>query len=429
MSNLIEVNYKDLIAPHFIDVSKDIFQHKYTHYYFTGGRGSGKSSKVAIDVVVLLMANRDVNALVLRKVAATLRDSVFNQILWAIDLLQVNAYFKATTSPFEITYKPTGQKIFFRGADDPIKIKSIKPKKGYIGITWLEELDGFSGQEDVRSILQSTNRGGEVFWNFYSYNPPKSRDNWVNVEKLEHDADRFPDTVYHHSTYETVPVEWLGEQFIIEAEKLKEKRPQAYEHEYLGVPTGSGGAVFENVVSRAITDEEMQRFDRLKFGVDFGFAVDPFAWGKMHFDRKNNRLYLLDEIYEQKMSNRQAAERIRQKYSGGGLIVADSSEPKSIAEMRGLGLNIVGAKKGPDSVEYGIKFLQDLDEIVIDKRRTPNAHREFTLYEYERTRSGEFISSYPDKGNHWIDLCRYACESEMLDRRGRIQTSHRRLIY
>ena len=405
-----KIYYNDLIAPHFDITVAGVFNHEYTHHYYSGGRGSGKSSKISLDIPLLIVQNPDCNALILRKVGVTLRDSVYSQILWAINVLGLSHKFKTTTSPLEITYKPTGQKIYFRGADEPVKIKSIKPQKGYIGITWFEELDQFNGAEEIRSILQSANRGGDAYWNFYSYNPPKSRDNWVNTEALNESED----TIRHHSTYETTPKEWLGEQFIFEAEKLKARNLTSYEHEYLGIATGTGGAVFDNIVERAIANDEMSRFDRLKFGIDFGFAVDPFAWGKMHYDKKRRTLYILDEVYEIKLSNRRAAEKIRQRHKGYEWITADSSEPKSISEMNGYGLRIEGAKKGPDSVEYGMKFLQDLDAIVIDKRLTPNAHKEFTLYEYAKNKDGQYISAYPDKNNHFIDLCRYALESEMI---------------
>jgi phage terminase large subunit len=209
----------------------------------------------------------------------------------------------------------------------------------------------------------------------------------------------------------------LGDRFLADAEYLKMNRPAAYEHEYLGIPTGTGGAVFENIVERNITDEEYAAFDRFNFGIDFGFAVDPFAWVKLHYDRKRQMLYLLDEIYEQKLSNRAAVERIRGRHSGNMRVAADSAEPKSIAEMASLGLTITGAKKGADSVEYGFKFLQDMDGIVIDKARTPAAHREFTLYEYETNKEGKYISVYPDRDNHILDAVRYALEPEMRRRR------------
>ncbi|PWL41425.1 MAG: PBSX family phage terminase large subunit [Clostridiales bacterium] len=396
-----------MIAPHFYGPAWDIQKHKHTHYWLDGGRGSTKSSFISLEVILLLIQNPSVNALVLRKVGETLRDSVFAQILWAIDSLSLSEYFKHTTSPMEITYLPTGQKIFFRGADNPKKIKSLKPQKGYIGITWYEELDQFFGMEEIRNINQSTMRGGSLFWIFYSYNPPKSRDSWVNVEKMENPPNRLT----HHSTYLDVPREWLGDAFIFEAETLKARKPEVYEHEYMGVAIGTGGAVFDNIQEREISAEEIETFDRLHFGVDFGFAIDPFVWIKMHYSKNHQSLYLLDEIYQPKLSNRRAADMMRER--GTGRILADCAEPKSIAEIASLGIRIDPAKKGPDSVEYGIKWLQSLDAIIIDKSRTPNAYKEFSLYEYEQNKDGEFISAFPDKNNHAIDACRYGLSELM----------------
>ena len=415
--NEIIINYKKEVAENFHGITRAVLKNEYLNYWYSGGRASAKSSKISIDIILLIILHSDINALVLRKVGATLRDSVYNQIIWAIEKLKVTHKFNFKLSPLEVTYEPTGQKIYFRGGDDPVKIKSIKTRQGYIGITWFEEVTEFNGTEEIRNILQSTNRGGSRYWNFYSYNPPKSRDNWVNAETL---IDT-PDKIKHHSTYQTVPREWLGEKFIFAAEQLKARRPTAYEHEYLGIPTGTGGAVFDNITERVITDEEYGTFDRFRFGIDFGFAVDEFAWIKLSYDKKHKILYVLDEIYEQRLHNDKAAEKIKRKNNGNNEsagkihIIADSAEPKSIAEMRNYGLNIDGAKKGKDSVEYGFKFLQDLNEIVIDKRRTPNAYREFTLYEYKADRNGNYISEYPDKNDHILSAVRYAMEDEMLN--------------
>lgn len=284
-----EVRLTTLIAPHFYEIHKDIKNHNHTHYWLNGGRGSTKSSFFALEIVLKIISNPKMHTLVLRKVGATLKDSVYNKIIWAIESLGLTNYFKATKSPLEITYIPTGQKIFFRGADDPIKIKSITPSFGYIGIGWYEELDQFAGMEEIRNLNQSIMRGGDKFYMFYSYNPPKSRDNWVNVEVMEQRKDRLT----HTSTYLGVPKKWLGEQFIYEAEYLSRTRPQSYEHEYMGVATGTGGAVFENIIARDITDDEIKIFDRIYYGLDFGFAVDPLAFIKMYYDKNN---HILDAV-------------------------------------------------------------------------------------------------------------------------------------
>lgn len=392
------MNLLNYTAPIYDTALYDIFGHKHTQYMFKGGRGSAKSSFLSLILIPLLINNPTVNALVLRQVGNTIKDSVYNQVLWAIDTLGVARFFKATKNPLEIIYIPTGQKIFFRGADDPLKIKSIKPERGYIGITWFEELDQFDGEEAIRSILQSTNRGGNLFWNFFSFNPPKSRDNWANKYALDNRADRL--TV--HSTYLDVPSEWLGEQFFIDAEQLRNSNDLAYRHEYLGEATGTGGSVFDNIEGRTITDEEIDTLGYWYYGIDYGFAIDPFVWLKVSYDRTRKCLYIVDEIYQRQLSNEKAVELIKQRQSTSAYITADSAEPKSISEMNERGLKVIGAKKGPDSVEYGIQWLQHCAKIVIDPKRTPNAYTEFTAYEYDRDKNGNFISRYPDKNNHCL---------------------------
>lgn len=406
---MIQIKLSDKMAPSFFSVHQDVKQHDHTHYVLAGGRGSTKSSYVSLEIPLLLMRNPECHAVVLRKVANTLRNSVYTQMEWALDALHISDKWKMTISPMEMIRKATGQKILFFGVDDKAKIKSIKLPFGYVGIVWYEELDQFAGMEEIRNLNQSLMRGGSKFWCFSSYNPPKSTNNWVNEEMLLNEKDRL----VHRSDYLSVNPDWLGQQFIYEADKLKAKNETAYRHEYLGEITGTGGAVFENVIEKRITDEEIQQFDHRKYGLDFGFAVDPLAFTAMHYDSKREILYIFDEIYQPKLTNRQAAVKIKKKITETALIRADSAEPKSIKELNELGLRVIAAKKGPDSVEFGIRWLQGLSSIVIDKKRCPNTYKEFVTYEYETTRDGQYISAYPDKNNHAIDAVRYGCEDLM----------------
>lgn len=402
-----DIRLSEKIGSAFYNVAHDVFHHGHTHYDFSGGRGSLKSSTVSILVVLLIMQeqNKNIHAVVLRKVANTIRDSVFAQYIWAIGELGAAAYWESKVSPMELIYKPTGQKIMFRGADDPMKIKSIKVPFGYIGITHFEEKDQFAGRSEIRTILQSTMRGGSVFWNFESYNPPISRDNWANKDSLEEREDRL----CHKSTYLEAPREWLGEQFILEAEHLRDTDERAYQHEYLGIPVGTGGNVFEKLEVRDISDEEISRFDRIYQGVDFGWFPDPFAFIRLHYDRARETIYLIDEIYQNKLSNEESSKMIYERGYTDARIVCDSAEPKSVADFRAMRLPAIEAVKGAGSVEYGMKFLQRRT-IVIDRRRTPHAYDEFVGYEYERNKEGEIISGYPDANNHLIDAVRYALE-------------------
>lgn len=404
------IRLSNIIAPHFWGLHQDIKQHGHTYYWLEGGRGSTKSSDVSVEIPQLIIKNPECHAVVLRKIGNTIKNSVYPQMQWGIDALGLTDKFRFKTSPHEITYKKTGQKILFFGVDDPQKIKSIKLPFGYVGICWIEELDQFSGMEEIRNLNQSLLRGGPVFWEFCSFNPPKSQNNWVNEEKLFEDPDRL----VHHSTYLGVPREWLGDRFFADAEKLKARNETAYRHEYLGEVTGTGGAVFENVADMAMSDELVGNFDRLYYGLDFGFAVDPLAYVAMYYDAKREDLYIFDELYRQKMTNSQAAKAIKLRINGGR-ILADAAEPKSIAEMSDYGLRISGARKGPDSIDFGMRWLQNRAHIYIDKRRCPNTYKEFVVYEYDRNKDGQFISAYPDANNHSIDAVRYGL-SEIMNR-------------
>ena len=400
-----DIRLSEKIGSAFYAVAHDVFHHGHTHYDFSGGRGSLKSSTVSVLVPLLLINNPGTHALVLRKVANTIRDSVYAQYIWAIGELGMAAYWEAKVSPMELIYKPTGQKIMFRGADDPMKIKSIKVPFGYIAVTHFEEKDQFAGRAEIRNILQSTMRGGSVFWNFESYNPPISRDNWANKDSLEERDDRL----CHKSTYLQAPPEWLGEQFLAEAEHLKETDERAYQHEYLGIPVGTGGNVFENLELREITDKEIGSFDQIYQGVDWGWYPDPFAFIRLHYDRARETIYFIDEIYKNKLTNEESGGIIKGCGYGDAYITCDSAEPKSTADYRALGLPAKEAIKGPGSVDYGMRWLQRR-KIVIDRRRTPNAYKEFVNYEYERNKDGDIISGYPDANNHLIDATRYALE-------------------
>lgn len=403
-----EVRLSSLLGPGWRAVARDVFEHGHTHYSFSGGRGSLKSSTVSLLVPLLLALNPDCHALVLRKVGNTLRDSVYAQYLWAVDALGMAGLWTAKVNPLELVYRPTGQRILFRGADDPMKLKSIKAPFGYIAVTHFEELDQFDGRGEVRNILQSTMRGGPRFWNFETYNPPITRDSWVNRDALEARDDRLR----HHSTYLDAPPEWLGPRFIAEAEFVRDTDERAYRHDYLGEATGSGGEVFGNLEIRRIGDEELRRFDRIMMGIDWGWYPDPFHWAKVHWDAARRTLYLVDEYRANRQSNAQtwAALTEQKGVRPGDLITADSAEQKSIQDYRAYGSLCRGAIKGPDSRRYSFKWLQGLRAIVIDPERCPHAAREFGAYEYERTKEGELLNSYPDGDDHAIDAVRYATE-------------------
>lgn len=400
------VKLSDIIAPSFYDLHKDIKADRHTHYWLKGGRGSTKSSFVSEELITGIMRNSEANAVVIRKVGLYLKDSVYEQLLWAISKLGVERYWQEKLSPLELVYIPTGQRIIFRGADKPKKLKSTKVRSGYIRYVWYEETDEFNGIEEIRTINQSLLRGGETFTVFYTFNPPKSQRNWINSEVLVPRSDK----VVHHSDYRSVPPEWLGEQFLIEAQHLKQTKPEQYRHEYLGEVTGTGAEVFTNITIRPITDEEIKSFDHIKRGIDWGYGADPFVYIAANFDSKRNRLFIFYEFFKCAAKYDVIASAIRKENTQNGTIIAESAEPRSNDELRDRGLRIRTAVKGPGSVEHGITWLQNLDEIVIDGTRCPNAAREFNEYELDRDSRGELKADFPDRNNHTIDAIRYALE-------------------
>lgn len=394
----------------FVDINRQIKPN--IEYVFEGGRGGLKSSFVAFKIVELIKNNPQMHACITRQVAGTLKDSVYANMKWAINELGLMEEFECKVSPLEIKYIKTGQTIYFRGLDDETKLKSIKPEFGYIGILWKEEKDQMKGDAQERSVNQSVLRGGDESYDFSSYNPPKSKSNWVNRIKLVPNPKR----VIHHSSYLEAPAEWLGQKFIDDAAHLKEINPEAYEHEYLGVPNGNGGNVFEYLEIRDITDEEISHMDRIFAGVDYGWYPDAFCYLRTYYDSAREKIYLIDELYVNKWSNSKTADWIKKKGYDDYTMICDSAEPKSVNDFRDAGLPARGAIKGPGSIEYGFKFLQT-KTIVIDPKRTPNAYKEITEYEYDRDKEGNVISGYPDGNDHAISALRYAYEP-LFNRRG-----------
>ncbi len=403
------IRLSDLIAPSFYGVHSDIKYGLHTHYALGGGRGSCKSTFVSIEIIKGMMQDPDANALVLRKVGTTLAESVFAQMQWAIHALGVDHLWRVNQSKIMLIFIPTGQRVVFRGADDPKKVKSVKLPRGYIKYVWYEEVDEFTGPDELRTINQSVLRGGDKFAVFYTYNPPKSAKSWVNREF----AVSSVDTLTHRSTYLSVPREWLGEPFIAEAERLKRTNQTAYDHEYLGEITGTNAEIFPNVKLRTISDDELETYDKVRRGLDWGYGADPFAYVALHFQRNTRTVFIYYEYYKHGAKFDSISEAIKQENKLRGIIHAESAEPRSNDELRQRGHILQAVRKGAGSVEHGIKWLQDLDSIVIDPDRCPNAAREFTGYELVPDGKGGFRDGFPDKNNHTIDAVRYALEDDI----------------
>lgn len=358
-----------------------------------GGRGSGKSSFLAIEFLLQLLRHPEASGAVLRKVGNTLRTSVFPQIKWAAEVLGMAPWFRFSLSPLEAEYLPTGQRILFLGMDDDGKLKSIKPARGYIGLVWFEELDQFS-EEEVRSAQLSLLRGGDWSLTLKSFNPPADPNHWANRYAEACQEGKFR----HRSTYRDLPPAMLGQRFLRDAAHLEKVNPTAYRHVYLGLPVGDGERVFPNVVLQSLDPGE---FPQAVSGVDWGWWPDPWAFNRLWFDGK--RLYIFDELTRHRCSNAETARLVAQRIRVGERIVADSSERKSVEDYRSLGLACRAAHKGPGSVGYSLKWLQSLEAIVIDPERCPDTAREFQEALY---RDGKM----PKEKDHHIDAVRYGAE-------------------
>lgn len=402
----------EIINENFHEFWKTINSNKYLFHVLKGGRASAKSTHIAIWLVLALM-KYPVTCLCIRKVGNTLAESVFEQLKEAIDILNVGHVWKVQKSPLQLVYIPRGNKFIFRGADDPAKIKSIKMSKFPIAFVWFEELAEFKTEDEVSTIVNSVLRAelppGLSYKVIYSYNPPKRKQSWVN-KKFE--TQFLPSNTYvHHSTYLDNP--HISKAFIEEAEEVKKKNEFKYRWEYLGEPIGSGVVPFSNLVFRTITDEEIKSFDNIRQGNDFGYATDPMAFVRMHYDSKRRIIYFIDEIYGVKMSIRELASRIKSKRYDDYPVICDSAEPRSIAELKEYGIQALKAKKGPGSIEFGENWLDDLEAIVIDNKRTPNVAKEYENIDYQTDKDGNIRPKLEDKDNHTIDATRYGLENDM----------------
>ena len=410
------------IAECYVPVHEDITRGDHTFFNLPGGRGSGKSSFVALEIINLIMKDLSgcSNAIVVRKYGNTLRGSCFNTVQWAIDKLNVAEYWKSTVTPLEFRCV-NGAVIRFSGLDDPTKLKSLRPTKGYFSILWIEEFSEITGEPELRNLQQSVLRGGERFTVFRTFNPPISVSNWCN-QYIERKDER---SLTFRTDYRMIPAEWLGNLFFAEAEKLKKINEKAYQHEFLGLPVGNGSEVFPNLEIRRVSDEEIQNQTFVFQGLDFGFSQDPFAFVRLAYDRKTDTIMFLDEIYKRGCGNKEIADLIIERgyhktgklkgmpmfhevYEERQPITCDCAEPKSISDLRDCGLKALACYKAPGCRQYRTRWLQHR-RIVIDPERTPESAREFQNYSYViDRRTGEITSALPDADDHCIDAASYA---------------------
>jgi phage terminase large subunit len=411
------LNIYEHIGKNYYEVFEDAYNNKHVHYWLKGGRGSLKSSFAVLYVVymmtLLTSLGHIVHCVAMRKVKDTIRGSIFNNLLWAISKLGLTEYWNVPQ------YSPLGlsigeSTIVFRGCHNRVefeRIKSIKFEKGVCRFALFEELTEFDGMDEIMSIIQSIFRDTDFAQAFYMYNPPASKFNWVNIEAKKPVDNRL----VHSSTFLDAPMAWLGKVFIEEAKILQKLNKRKYEHMYLAYEIGEGLEIYPNVKIIEISNEKIDSFDKVYRGMDFGFTADATSYVEVYFDRRKDDLYIFDEVYGHNMNNKMIYDHVRPK-SKTYLIKADSAEPRTINEMRILGLNIMGCKKGKDSVDHGIKWFQNLNNIYIDRKRCPFAAIDFETYEYEKDANGNVKRSYP-KEPHASAACRYALDDIILARK------------
>lgn len=417
---------RDFFRPHML-----IAREAQTEFWCKGGRGSLKSSWASIELVKHIEDHPGEHAAVVMKRKNSLRDAVYAQVVWAIHELGLDDEYEMPVSTLKIRKKSTGQIIFFAGCDDPHKSKGLKPPFGHIGFLWFEETDQFKGMSEIRTVRQSAARGGERTFVVYTYNPPRTRDNWANRE-----ADRRRDSgeEVFDSCYLDAPPEWLGAQFIADAEDLKETDEQAYRHEYLGEPVGYGGQIFDRVEFREVTDEEIASFERLHAGQDFGWFPDPWAFTLSEWQPGQHAIVTFAELGGNKVLPTEAARRIRDAltWSDGKerdpvyhrlRVLSDDAAPDQIQAQRDEGVDARSAGKGGlRTMSY--RFMQSVTW-VIDPARCPNLAREVREAEFEMDENtGEYSGDYPDGNDHWIDATRYAF-MDIVTRRGAYKNAGR----
>lgn len=381
-----------------------------------GSRASKKSKTTALWYIYHMMKYPEANLLVVRKTFRTLKDSCFTDLKWAVHRWGVDHLWNFTLSPLEATYIPTGQKIYFRGLDDPLKVTSIAVDKGCLCWMWLEEAYEIMSESDFdmldESIRGSTPEG--LFKQITITLNPWNEHHWIKKRFFD-SCD--PDTLALTTNY--LCNEWLDKSDLAVFERMKTNNPRRYQVAGLGNWGIVEGLIYENWKEEAytlITRKEAQEGrkgvirDNLKTvcGLDFGYTNDPTAFVIALLDRDNSRLYIYDEFYEKGLSNKAIAERINELGYRKERITADSAEPKSIDELKTYGLNVKGAVKGKDSIVHGIQWIQDLEIIV--HPRCVNFLTEISNYTWDTDRFGKKLNVPIDDFNHLMDALRYAVE-------------------
>ena len=413
-----EHDFVRITSPKFWDVHYHVLREDEHEFWLPGGRASGKSTHVALEIVSGMMEHPDRSAYVFMKVGADMEGSAYEQIRDAVATLDCAEDWEFRKAPLRAIRKETGQIIRFKGCDDPRKTKSMKAPAGqYYAYVWFEEVDMFDGLAELRTVMQSVTRGGGAdaqFFRFYTFNPPRMAESWVNrVCQRREDAGK---RVWRSTIYD-LPPEWVAGRMLDDAEDLRQTDEMAWRHEYKGESVGIGGLVFDRVEFREITDEEISSFDRQLAGQDFGWYPDPWALTISEWQAGARTLLTFREDGGNKLTPDRQAERIhkaltwREGDAKRGIyhhlpVESDSADPTVIAQQRDSGISARPADKGGRRMA-SYRWLASI-KWIIDPKRCPNLAREVRTKQYRMLRDGRFVEEIPDGNDHWIDATRYA---------------------
>lgn len=394
---------------------KTFWSYKGRYRIVKGSRASKKSKTTALNIIKRMMEYKDANTLVVRKVYRTLKDSCFTELKWAIHRLGVDAWWDVKESPLELTYRPTGQKIYFRGLDDPLKVTSITVEIGYLCWMWIEEAYEISKEADF-DMLDESIRGAipeeaGLFKQITMTFNPWNEHHWI--KKRFFDAPPDPDILALTTNY--LCNEWLDEADLKVFETMRLNNPRRYRVAGLGDWGIVDGLIYENWEEKAFTVSEVSGKAGVKsmFGLDFGYTNDPTAlWcGLISVEEKT--IWVFDELYERALTNQKISEKVTAMGYGKERITGDSAEPKSIDELREAGLyHIKAARKGKDSVNNGIQFIQNYHIII--HPRCVNFLTEISNYTWDEDKFGNKINRPIDDFNHLMDAMRYALEDVLI---------------
>ena len=421
MSKYIKINLPQIIGKGY----KSFWNFKGRYKVVKGSRASKKSKTTALWIIYNMMKYKNANTLVVRKVFRTLKDSCYSDLRWAINRFQVQEYWEFKESPLEITYKPTGQKILFRGFDDPLKITSISVSVGSLCWCWIEEAYELT-DETAFNMLDESIRGivEEPLFKqiIISFNPWNER-HWLKARFFDKEDENILALTTNYLCNE-----WLDDADKKLFEDMKKNNPRRYQVAGLGNWGIVDGLVYENWQELEFDWREIlnkRQKAKAVFGLDFGYTNDPAAFFCGILDQEQKEIYVFDEIYQKGMQNTAIYNNIEKLGFKKEIIVADSAEPKSIDHLKGLGLyRIKASKKGKDSINAGIQFIQDFKIFI--HPRCVNFLTEISNYAWDKDKFGKAVNKPIDDFNHLMDAMRYALEDYM--RNNSVRTIDRNIL-